>query len=164
MLSVKLAKMRNGWLWRSDTIGSTLEVGLGCFGVFVVEKVQDKMVSIAGGWESIAWCGLLLWVVAIAKVERVLAPFSAWFQGKLGNLWCGGWFHCRATCITGVSLCIGLGHDRIHDLELCPFSCMGAIFGRRSLGFFPAEMVRNSSPSSLVARNCQNRCYAQAWG
>jgi hypothetical protein len=54
MLSVELTKVRNGWMWRSGMIGSTLEVGLGCFGLFVVEKVQDKMVSIAGGWESIA--------------------------------------------------------------------------------------------------------------
>jgi hypothetical protein len=49
-----------GWLWRSDMIDSMPEVGLGCFGVFVVEKVKDRMVSIAGGCESTSWCDLLL--------------------------------------------------------------------------------------------------------
>jgi hypothetical protein len=37
-------------------IDSVPEVGLGCFGVFVVEKVKDRMVNIAGVWESTAWC------------------------------------------------------------------------------------------------------------
>jgi hypothetical protein len=60
MLSVRLAKVEGGWLWRSGMIGSMLEVELGCFGVFEVEKVRDRMVSIAGGWEPTAWCGLLL--------------------------------------------------------------------------------------------------------
>jgi hypothetical protein len=41
-------------------IDSMPEVGLGCFGVFVVEKVKDRMVSIAGGCESTSWCDLLL--------------------------------------------------------------------------------------------------------
>jgi hypothetical protein len=41
-------------------IDCTSQVGLGYFGVFVVEKVKGMMVSIAGGWESTAWCGLLL--------------------------------------------------------------------------------------------------------
>jgi hypothetical protein len=36
------------------------EVGLGCFGVFEVEKVMDRMVSIAGGWESTTWYGIIL--------------------------------------------------------------------------------------------------------
>jgi hypothetical protein len=47
-------------LWRSDMIDSIPEVGLGCFGVFIMEKVKDMMVSIAGGWEYTAWCDLLL--------------------------------------------------------------------------------------------------------
>jgi hypothetical protein len=59
------------------------------------------------------------------KVEWVLSPFSAWFQGKWDNLWCGDWFHCRGTCSMGVSLCMGLGCDRDHDLELHPFGYMG---------------------------------------
>jgi hypothetical protein len=41
-------------------IGSMSEVGLGCFGVFKVEKARDMMVNITGGWESTALCGLLL--------------------------------------------------------------------------------------------------------
>jgi hypothetical protein len=86
MLSVGLAKVGDGWLWRSGMIGSIPEVGIGCFGVFEVEKVRDRMVSIAIGWESTAWCGLLLWVMVGVKVEWVLAPFFALFRGKWGNL------------------------------------------------------------------------------
>jgi hypothetical protein len=67
-------------------------------------------------------------VVVVAKVELVVAPFSTWFQGKWGNLWCGGWFHCRDTCSTGVSLCMGLDHDHGHDLELRPFGFMRGSF------------------------------------
>jgi hypothetical protein len=130
--------------------------------VFVVKRVKDRMVSIVGDWESTAWCGLLLWLVVGAKVEWVLAPFSAWFQGKWGNLWCGGWFHFRGTCTTGVSLCMGLGHDRDHDLGFLLFGCMWGIFDRRSLGFFSVEIVQNSSPSSLMVCNHQNRCCAHA--
>jgi hypothetical protein len=77
----------------------------------MVEKVKDRMVSIAGGWESTSWCDLLLWVMVGAKVELVL--------------WCGGWFHSHGTCSTGVLLCMGLGRDRGHDLMRCPFGCMG---------------------------------------
>jgi hypothetical protein len=60
MLSVELLKVGDGWLWRSGMTGNMLEVGIGFFGVFVVDKVKDKMVSITGGWESTACCGLLL--------------------------------------------------------------------------------------------------------
>jgi hypothetical protein len=60
MLYVELAEVGDGWLWRSDMIDSMPEVELGCFGVFEVERVRDRMVSIAGGWETTAWCGLLL--------------------------------------------------------------------------------------------------------
>jgi hypothetical protein len=125
MLSMELVEVVDGWLWCGGMIDSMPEVGLGCFSVFVVEKEKDRMVSITGGWESTAWCDLLLWVVVGAKVELVLAPFSAWFQGKFDNLWCGGWFHCRGTYSTGGSLCMGLGRDRGHDLELRPFGCRG---------------------------------------
>jgi hypothetical protein len=141
LLSVELAEVGDGWLWCSGMIDSMPEVGLGCFGVFVVERMKDRMVGIAGGWEFTAWCALLLWVVVIAKVEWVLAPFSAWFQVKWGNLWRGGWFHCSGTCSIGVALCMGLYRDHSHDLELCLFGCMGGIVDRRSLCFFPVEMV-----------------------
>jgi hypothetical protein len=66
MLSVELTEgilsveLEDVWLWHSDMIDSIPEVGLGCFGVFIVEKVKDRMVSIAGGWEYTAWCDLLL--------------------------------------------------------------------------------------------------------
>jgi hypothetical protein len=60
MLSVELVGVEDVWLWRSDMIDSIPEVGLGCFGVFIMEKVKDMMVSIAGGWEYTAWCDLLL--------------------------------------------------------------------------------------------------------
>jgi hypothetical protein len=125
MLSVQLVEVGDGWLWRSGMIDSMPEVGLGCFGVFVVDKVKDRIVSIAGGLESTAWRDFLLWVVVVVKVEWVLAPFSTWFQQKWGNLCFGGWFHCRGTCSIGVSLCMGLNCDRGHDLELHSFGCMG---------------------------------------
>jgi hypothetical protein len=103
--------------------------------------VKDSMVSTAGGWESTAWCDLLLRVVVVANVEWVLGPFSAWFQGKWSNLWCDSWFQYCGTCSTGVSLCMGLGRNRNHNLELCLFGCMGGVFDRWSLGFFPMDMV-----------------------
>jgi hypothetical protein len=86
MLSVELVEVEDGWLWYNGMIDNTLEVGIGCFGEFVVERVKDRTVSIADGWEFTAWSGLLLWVVVGAKDEWVLTPFSAWFQGKWGNL------------------------------------------------------------------------------
>jgi hypothetical protein len=49
MLSVELAEVEGGWLWCSGMIDSMSEVGLGYFGVFVVERVKDMMVSIASG-------------------------------------------------------------------------------------------------------------------
>jgi hypothetical protein len=58
---------------------------------------------------------------------------------------------------------MGLGHDHCHDLGLRLSRCMKGIFDRRSLGFFPVEMVQNSSPSSLVAHNNQNQYCAQLW-
>jgi hypothetical protein len=45
MLFVKLAKVGDDWLWHNDTIGNKPEVGLGCFGRIVVEKVKGKMES-----------------------------------------------------------------------------------------------------------------------
>jgi hypothetical protein len=77
MLFVELAEVGDGWLWCSGMVGSMPEVGLGYFGVFVLERVNDRMVSIAGGWESTAWCGLHLWVVVGVMVGWVVAPFSA---------------------------------------------------------------------------------------
>jgi hypothetical protein len=55
-----------------------LKARLGCFRVFVAEMAKDKLAHIGGGWESTAWCDLLLWVVVLAKVEWCLAPFSTW--------------------------------------------------------------------------------------
>jgi hypothetical protein len=61
-------------------------------------------------------------------------------------------------------MCMGLGHDRglisVHHLTDCneQTSC------RKLHGSFLSEVVQNSFPSSLVARNHQNRCCAQAWG
>jgi hypothetical protein len=62
------------------------------------------------------------------KVDWVLAPFSAWFQGKWGNIWCGGQFHCRGMCSLGASLCMVLGHDHDHDLGLHLFGYMWRSF------------------------------------
>jgi hypothetical protein len=54
MLSVELAEVGGSWLWHNGMIDSMPEVGLGCFDVFVVKKVKDRMMSIASGWESTA--------------------------------------------------------------------------------------------------------------
>jgi hypothetical protein len=47
----------DGWLCHNGKIDSMSEVVLDWFGKLVVKKVKDKMVSIAGGEGSIAWCG-----------------------------------------------------------------------------------------------------------
>jgi hypothetical protein len=102
----------------------------------------------------------------VAKVEWVLAPFFAWFQGKLGNLWCGSWFHCRGTCSMGVLLCMGLDCDRSHDLELRLFGCIEGV-GSLTEGPWVSFLWRwFKIPLQLVklARKHQNQCYAQAWG
>jgi hypothetical protein len=56
ILFVKLMKVVDGWLWRSDIIGNMLGLGLGlgCFGKLVVGNVKGKMENIAGGGEPIA--------------------------------------------------------------------------------------------------------------
>jgi hypothetical protein len=54
---VELAKVVDGWLWRSGMIGNKPEHGLGCFDRLVVGNVKGKMVSVAGGGEPIALCG-----------------------------------------------------------------------------------------------------------
>jgi hypothetical protein len=61
MLSLELMEVGDDWLWCSGMIDNILEVGLGCFGVFVVGKGKDTTVSIAGGWDSTAWYDLVLW-------------------------------------------------------------------------------------------------------
>jgi hypothetical protein len=54
ILFVKLMKVVDGWLWRSDITGNRLGLGLGCFGKLVVGNVKGKMENIAGGGEPIA--------------------------------------------------------------------------------------------------------------
>jgi hypothetical protein len=56
MLFMEPTKVDDGWLWRNGWIGSMSEVEFGCFDKLVVEKVKDRMGSIFGGEESIAWC------------------------------------------------------------------------------------------------------------
>jgi hypothetical protein len=57
MLFVELAKILDDRLWHSGRIGNMPEVGLGCFGKLVVERVNDRMENIAGSEDPIAWCG-----------------------------------------------------------------------------------------------------------
>jgi hypothetical protein len=58
MLSAEVVDAAGGWLWGSDKIDSMLEVVLDWFGRLVVVKgAKEKMVSIADGEGSIAWCG-----------------------------------------------------------------------------------------------------------
>jgi hypothetical protein len=57
MLYVKLTGAVDGWLWHNGKIDSMPEVVLDWFGRLVVKEAKDKMMSIAGGKGSIAWCG-----------------------------------------------------------------------------------------------------------
>jgi hypothetical protein len=56
MLFVELAKIEDGWLWRSCMAGSMPRVGFGCYDRLVVENVKGRIGNIAGGEESIVWC------------------------------------------------------------------------------------------------------------
>jgi hypothetical protein len=56
MLFMEPTKVDDDWLRRNGRIGSMPEVEFGCFDKLVVEKVKDRMGSIFGGEESIAWC------------------------------------------------------------------------------------------------------------
>jgi hypothetical protein len=46
---------------------------------------------------------------------------------------------------------MGLGRAPSHGSKLRLSGCIGGIFDRKSLGFFPAMALQSSSPSSLVA-------------
>jgi hypothetical protein len=56
ILSVELAKVENGWLWRSGMTGSMPGVGFCCYDWLVAKNVKGRMANIAGGEEPIAWC------------------------------------------------------------------------------------------------------------
>jgi hypothetical protein len=43
-------------------------------------------------------------------------------------------------------------------------SCIGGIFDRKLLGFFPAKALQSSFPSSLVVCHYQNQCFVWASG
>jgi hypothetical protein len=99
-----------------------------------------------------------------AKVVPNLAPFSFWSQVRWGNLLCDDWCRCYGTYCMEVSLCMGLGCSPGHGSMLRLFGCIGGIFDRKSLSFFPVKALQSFSPSSLVAHNHQNRCCVQALG
>jgi hypothetical protein len=54
---VELAKVRDGWGWRSGMIGSMLKVGSGNFGMFVLDNAKVIMRNVVVCLEPIAWCG-----------------------------------------------------------------------------------------------------------
>jgi hypothetical protein len=56
MLSMELADVVEGKLWRNGKIDSMPDMVLHWFGRLVVKKAKDTMESIAGGEGSIAWC------------------------------------------------------------------------------------------------------------
>jgi hypothetical protein len=93
-----------------------------------------------------------------------LAPSSFLSRDRWGDLFYDGWFRCHGTCSMEVSLCMGLGRAPGHGLKLRLISCIGGIFDRKSLGFFPVKALRSFSPSSLVAHIHQNRCYIHFLG
>jgi hypothetical protein len=76
MLSVELAKVEGGWLWRNDMTGSRPNLGLGCLNRLVVETTNGRMESIVGGREPIAWCGSLPVVLIAVEAAWSRAPFS----------------------------------------------------------------------------------------
>jgi hypothetical protein len=80
MLSLELMEVGDDWLWCSGKIDNIPEVGLGCFGVFVVGKGKDTSVSIAGGWESTAWYDLVLWWWLLWKLIGFLLHFLLGFK------------------------------------------------------------------------------------
>jgi hypothetical protein len=55
MLFVEPAKVMDDSLWHSSRIVNMLEAGLGCFGKPTVERVKDRMESIAGSEGPIVW-------------------------------------------------------------------------------------------------------------
>jgi hypothetical protein len=57
ILSVELVKVVDDWLWHNGRIDNTPKVGLGCFGMLVVDRVKGRMENIAGGEGPTAWCG-----------------------------------------------------------------------------------------------------------
>jgi hypothetical protein len=54
---VELAKVQDGWRWRSGMIGSMLKVGSGNFGMFALDNVNGIIRNVVGCAEPIAWCG-----------------------------------------------------------------------------------------------------------
>jgi hypothetical protein len=59
-------------------------------------------------------------------------------------------------------MCASLGRDCGLDSMHCLTDCNEWTSGRRLHVSFLVEVVQNSFPSSLVARNHQNRCCALA--
>jgi hypothetical protein len=72
---VELADAVDGWLRHNGKIDSMPEVVLDWFDRLVVKRAKDKMVSIAGGEGSIAWCGSLLLVQTSMKLLQSLDSF-----------------------------------------------------------------------------------------
>ena len=54
---MELAKVRDGWGWRSGMIGSMLKVRSENFGMLVLDNANGIMRNVAGCVEHIAWCG-----------------------------------------------------------------------------------------------------------
>jgi hypothetical protein len=53
-LFVELAEVEDGWWWRSGMIGSMLEIGLGNFGMLVLDNAEGRMTNVVGCAEPIA--------------------------------------------------------------------------------------------------------------
>jgi hypothetical protein len=60
ILFVELVKVEAGLLWCSDRTSNKLELELGCFGRFVVERAKDRMENTGCGVMANALCGSLL--------------------------------------------------------------------------------------------------------
>jgi hypothetical protein len=114
------------------------------------------MWSILYGVVDFSGCGLM------RRLCRILLHFLFSSQDRWGNLLCDGGFHYHGTCSMEVSLCMGLGRALGHGSKLRLSGCIGGIFDRKSLGFFPVKAHQSSSPSSLVVCNHQSRYCAHA--
>jgi hypothetical protein len=83
MLFVELAKVEDGWLWRSDRTGNKPELELGCFGKFVGERAKGRMENTNCEAMANALCGSVLWMMITVVAGWSLAPFffDSWNMG-----------------------------------------------------------------------------------
>jgi hypothetical protein len=71
-------KVVNDWLWCSGRIGNKPELGLGCLGSFLMDRVRDRLESTGYEVLAIVLCGSLLWLMFIVGATWSPDPFFFW--------------------------------------------------------------------------------------